>query len=99
MTVLLWLGAWVAATIVLVGAWCAGHSKGRAQADHQWHQLFRQLGIEHGHQTQKWEALVDELEDQVTRADLTIDMLRRNDGIAFAAGQQLRADRETWGLD
>jgi len=45
-----------------------------------------------------WEALADQLEENLDLADATIDMLRRNDDLAFLAGQQLRREREEWGL-
>lgn len=74
----------------LVGGY-VGYGIGRAGADHQWRLLFVKLGVDHGHEVQ-------ELTDQLARADKTIDMLRRNDGVAFMAGQVMRQDWEANGL-
>jgi hypothetical protein len=57
----------------------------------------------------QWEALADEQDDELrakdaelARADATIDMLRRNDDVAWQAGivqgQLLQAEREEHGL-
>ena len=64
-----------------------GHGIGRTSADHLWRRLFVELGVDHGHELQQ-------RDDQLAKADQTIDMLRRNDGVAFMAGQMLRADLE-----
>ena len=98
MTAAVWVvGGWVGACALLLAGWACGHRLGYAKAAahvRQWED-----------EAQRYEALCDDWENQfealqveLARADATIGMLRRNDDLAFLAGQQLRREREEWGL-
>jgi len=87
MTAVAWVvGGCLAAVGIYMRGWTRGRRHGIAEAG-------------------AWEALADQLDDalreaeeSLARADATIDMLRRNDDLAFLAGQQMRREREEWGL-